>query len=378
MGQRQGSLEMLVMFGGVFKNKRVFLTGHTGFKGSWISLWLSALGAQVYGYSLAPRPGLDLRADLPPRFWQREWAADIRNEALLAEAIAQSAPDIIIHMAAQPLVRLSYAEPLETFSVNAWGTAVLLDVVRKSRCAAPVLVVSSDKCYRNTNAGKPFSEDDPLGGSDVYSMSKAATELVAAAWHKSFFALDRTLGAMATARAGNVIGGGDYAADRIIPDSVRAHVSGEVLIVRNPSATRPWQHVLECLSGYLALAQRLLTQPGDKTLLNVNFGPDPESERSVGAVIEAFHDVWPGHWEVRSDPNAVPEATRLTLSHQRAVDLLGWRPVWPFAKTIAKTAEWYKQRHSGAEINLAELCHTQIMDYAEEAKHCGLPWAAED
>ncbi len=369
---------MLVMFGGIFKDKRVFLTGHTGFKGSWMSLWLNMLGARVFGYSLPPRPGLDLRADLPSGIWEREWEADIRDEPLLASAIAEASPDIIIHMAAQPLVRLSYAQPLETFSVNAWGTAVLLDVIRRSRCAAPVLVVSSDKCYRNTNAGKPFCEDDPLGGSDVYSMSKAATEMVVAAWHKSFFALDEALGAMGTARAGNVIGGGDYAADRIIPDSVRAHVTGDTLVMRNPSATRPWQHVLECLSGYLSLAQRLLTHPTDKTLLNLNFGPDPESERTVGEVIEAFHAVWPGSWEVRADSNAVPEATRLTLSHERAVEVLGWRPVWDFARTITRTAEWYQTRHAGLEVDLCELSCAQIKDYTEAARSRGLSWAAED
>lgn len=366
------------MFGGIFKDKRVFLTGHSGFKGSWMSLWLHSLGARVFGYSLPPRPGVDLRVDLPADVWEREWAADIRDEPLLAAAIAETAPDIIIHMAAQPLVRLSYAQPLETFSVNAWGTAVLLDVIRRGRCGAPVLVVSSDKCYRNTNAGKPFVEDDPLGGSDVYSMSKAATEMVAAAWHKSFFALDEALGAMATARAGNVIGGGDYAADRIIPDSVRAHISGETLVMRNPSATRPWQHVLECVGGYLCLAQRLLMNPRGKTLLSLNFGPDPESERTVGEVIEAFHAVWPGSWEVRPDPNALPEATRLTLNHERAVEVLGWRPVWEFATTVARTAEWYKKRHVGAEADLAGLTRAQIKDYAEDAKSRGLAWAVEN
>lgn len=364
-----------MMFGGIFKGKRVFLTGHTGFKGSWMSLWLHSLGAHVFGYSLAARPGVDLRADLPADVWAREWAADIRDEAQLTAAIVDTAPDVIIHMAAQPLVRLSYAQPLETFSVNAWGTAVLLDVIRRARCPAPVLVVSSDKCYRNTNSGKPFVEDDPLGGSDVYSMSKAATEMVAAAWHKSFFALDAALGAMATARAGNVIGGGDYAADRIIPDSVRAHISGETMVMRNPSATRPWQHVVECVGGYLCLAQRLLTNPTNKTLLSLNFGPDPESERTVGEVIEAFHAVWPGSWEVRQDPNAVPEATRLTLSHQRAVEVLGWRPVWEFATTITKTAEWYQQRHTGAVTDLAGLTRAQIQDYTAAAKSHGLPWA---
>lgn len=361
----------------MFNGRRVFLTGHTGFKGSWMSLWLHSLGARVYGYSLAPRLGLDLRVDLPADVWAREWAADIRDERQVAAAIAEAAPDVIIHMAAQPLVRLSYAQPLETFSVNAWGTAVLLDVIRRARCPAPVLVVSSDKCYRNTNAGKPFVEDDPLGGSDVYSMSKAATEMVAASWHKSFFALDQVLGAMATARAGNVIGGGDYAVDRIIPDSVRAHVSGDTLILRNPSATRPWQHVLECVGGYLCLAQRLLAIPKDKTLLSLNFGPDPESERTVGEVIAAFHAVWPGSWEVRQDPKAVPEATRLTLSHQRAVEVLGWRPVWEFATTIMKTAEWYQKRHSGAVTDLVGLCRAQIQDYAAEARSRGLAWAAE-
>ncbi|MFN7561864.1 MAG: CDP-glucose 4,6-dehydratase [Prosthecobacter sp.] len=362
------------MFGSVYQGKRVLLTGHTGFKGSWLTLWLHSLGARVSGYALAPLHADDLKHFIPQEVLEHEWIADLRDREKLREAITTSQPDLIMHLAAQPLVRLSYKEPLETFSVNAWGTALLLETVRETGCAAPVIVVTSDKCYLNQNLGRPFSEDDPLGGHDVYSMSKAATELVVAAWHASFFSREPGRGRIASVRAGNVIGGGDYAADRILPDCTRAQVAGEPVILRNPSATRPWQHVLECLSGYLNVGQHLFADPGCRELLNLNFGPDPESERSVGEVVKAFFEAWPGRWEARPDPNAVPEATRLTLSHQKATQMLGWRPVWDFQKATQVTAEWYRVRHTQKDADMLAFTRQQIIDYAAQARSAGLPW----
>ncbi len=362
------------MFGSIYHGKRVLVTGHTGFKGSWLTLWLHSLGAKVSGYALAPLHAEDLKYFIPRDVLEHEWIADLRDRETLATAIETAKPDLIMHLAAQPLVRLSYAEPLETFSVNAWGTALLLETVRATNCPAPVIVVTSDKCYLNQNHGRPFSEDDPLGGHDVYSMSKAATELIVAAWHASFFSREDGRGRIASVRAGNVIGGGDYAADRILPDCVRAQVAGESVILRNPTATRPWQHVLECLSGYLSVGLHLFANPSSKELLNVNFGPDPESERSVGEVVKAFFTAWPGHWESRPAPDALPEATRLTLSHEKATRLLGWRPVWDFAAATQATAAWYRTRHTEKNAHMLAFTQNQITEYAAQARKSGLTW----
>ena len=362
------------MFGSIYQGKRVFVTGHTGFKGSWLSLWLHSLGAKVSGYAQAPLHADDLKHYIPSDVLEHEWIADLRDHQTLTSAIQTVKPDLIMHLAAQPLVRLSYAEPLETFSVNAWGTALLLETVRTTHCTAPVIVVTSDKCYLNQNLGRPFSEEDPLGGHDVYSMSKAATELVVTSWHASFFAREEGRGRLAPVRAGNVIGGGDYAADRILPDCARAQVAGEPVILRNPNATRPWQHVLECLSGYLSVGQHLFANPYSTELLNLNFGPAPESERSVGEVVKAFFEAWPGRWEARPDPTALPEASRLTLSHEKATRLLGWRPVWDFQSATQATADWYRTRHTKKDADMLAFTRQQIQDYAAQASYAGLAW----
>lgn len=362
------------MFADIYNGKHVLMTGHTGFKGSWLTLWLHLLGAKVSGYSLAPLHVLDLNHFIPRDVLEHEWIADLRDRETLTQAITTAQPDLIMHLAAQPLVRLSYEQPLETFSVNAWGTALLLETVRATNCTAPAIVVTSDKCYLNQNLGRPFVEDDPLGGHDPYSMSKAATELVVAAWHSSFFAREDGRGRLATVRAGNVIGGGDYAIDRILPDCARSQMAGGPVILRNPDATRPWQHVLECLSGYLSVGQHLLIEPGSKALLNLNFGPDAESERNVGEIVKAFFDAWPGRWEARPDPNAPPEATRLTLNHAKATSLLGWRPVWDFQAATQATADWYRTRHTEKNADMLAFTRQQIQDYAAQARNAGLPW----
>ena len=355
-----------------YSGKSILVSGHTGFKGGWLSLSLNALGAKVSGLSLAPEPGDKLFSILPNDLFERSWIEDLRTPKALNTAIRESRPDIIFHLAAQPIVGESYRNPIDTLTTNALGTALLLEACRAEESSAAVVVVTSDKCYRNDNSGRHFEEGDPLGGNDVYSMSKAATEMVVAAWHASFFAGTEGLGALATARAGNVIGGGDYGVDRIIPDAVRAFEQGSPLVVRRPAATRPWQHVLDSLSGYLTLGQSLLEDKGadSSVLKSYNFGPEDEAERSVEELLEAWRSSWPeaGNWNADVSP-AYGEATRLSLNPAKAKRELGWRPVWDFAKTITKTAEWYRLRHQqrADDAAMLEFSRDQIKSFLGEA-----------
>lgn len=368
---------MVTPFKNVYAGRRVIVTGHTGFKGGWLSLWLHDLGAEVSGLALPPLDGASLFSIIPSDAFQHSWMQDLRDLDGLKQAVRKSRPDIIFHLAAQPIVGISYREPLDTFTTNALGTALLLEAVRAERCPAAVVVVTSDKCYRNDNAGRPFVENDPLGGHDVYSMSKAATEMVVASWHYSFFSKDETLGPLATGRAGNVIGGGDYAVDRIVPDAVRAFEARKPLVLRRPAATRPWQHVLESVSGYLALGHRLLAQPDKAHLLNFNFGPDFEAERAVQELVDAWLDAWPGGIKLQVAPQPTyGEAARLSLDHRKAVQELGWKPVWDFRRTVAETAEWYRLRHEAKADNNAMLSFTrqQIAGYTTDAHQTGAAW----
>jgi CDP-glucose 4,6-dehydratase len=367
-------------FGGIYAGKHALVTGHTGFKGGWLSLWLNSLGARVSGVSLPPAAEPNLFSLFPGDVFHHSRYADIRESGAVAAAIAESQPDIVFHLAAQPIVGISYREPLDTLTTNAIGTAMVLEAVRSAGIPTAVVVVTSDKCYRNDNTGRAFVEDDPLGGHDVYSMSKAAAELVTASWHASFFSKDERLGPVASARAGNVIGGGDYAEDRILPDAVRAYLSGQSLVLRNPAATRPWQHVLESAAGYLALGQKLLASPDRSTLLSYNFGPDSESERTVGELMDAWETAWPGAIRVEaSAQTAYAEAARLRLDHGKATRELGWRPVWDFAETVAQTTRWYRERHENKADDAAMLAFTrgQIETYFKEGARNGLPWARE-
>jgi CDP-glucose 4,6-dehydratase len=368
-------VEGLVMFNGFYRDKRVLVTGHTGFKGSWLSLWLKRLGARVHGLSLPPPTDPNHYEVVKTGTFAGETEGDIRQLEILARAVAAAQPEVVFHMAAQPLVRRSYAEPLETFQTNAVGTANLLEAIRNAGLNCIVVVITSDKCYENREWEFAYRENDPLGGHDVYSMSKAATELVAQAWSRSFFEPNPKLGPVVTVRAGNVIGGGDYAQDRIVPDCIRALIEGKPILVRNPAAVRPWQHVLECLSGYLWLGARLGQEPKTSPLASpFNFGPEPSARQPVRCLVEEILKVWPGQWVDGSDSKNVHEATLLSLSIEKAGALLGWHPVWDFREAIQRTVSWYHQRHALNNHAMRDFSGQQIDDYATAARQKGLAW----
>jgi len=363
------------MFSGFYPDKRVLVTGHTGFKGGWLSLWLHRLGAQVHGVSLPPPTEPNFHEVIRPRVFAGETECDLRDLASLAAAVQRIQPEIIFHLAAQPIVRRSYAEPLETFNINAVGTAHLLESVRQAELPCPVIVITSDKCYENREQDYAYAETDPLGGHDVYSMSKAATELVAQSWNKSFFLPNPRLGPVATVRAGNVIGGGDYAADRIVPDCIRALREGRPILVRSPAAVRPWQHVLECLGGYLWLGARLAREGKQSPRLGAfNFGPDAAAQQPVRKLVEAVLREWPGEWRDASDPRHPHEAKLLTLSIQKAADLLDWHPVWKFSEAVSHTVSWYRARHVLQHADMFAFSQNQINAYVESARQQHSPW----
>jgi CDP-glucose 4,6-dehydratase len=339
-----------------WNGRRVLLTGHTGFKGSWLALWLLRLGARVTGVALDPETApnlyealaLSAAGTLPGRL--EDHRLDIRDAGPLADLVAAADPEVVLHLAAQPLVRRSYADPLGTWATNVQGSLHLLEAVRPLDHPCAVVMVTTDKVYENREWCYGYRETDRLGGHDPYSASKAGAELAIASWRASFCgsAPHQTSHlAIATARAGNVIGGGDWAADRIVPDAMRACAAAEPLTLRNPGATRPWQHVLEPLSGYLLLAERLWSQPQAHAEA-WNFGPLREANRSVAELVEALHRHWPGQWRDLSDPEAPHEAGLLHLVIDKAGDRLGWQPRWNFATTVARTAGWYRSVDSGA------------------------------
>jgi CDP-glucose 4,6-dehydratase len=363
------------MFAGHYQGKTVLVTGHTGFKGGWLSLWLKDLGARVHGLSLPAPTDPNFHDVIRKHAFESETECDIRDLKRLASTVKKASPDIIFHLAAQPIVRRSYTEPLETFETNATGTANLLETVRQAELPCPVIVITSDKCYENKEWEFAYRENDPLGGHDVYSMSKAATELVAQSWNKSFFLPNSKLGPVVTVRAGNVIGGGDYAADRIVPDCIRALTEKKPILVRNPKAIRPWQHVLECLSGYLWLGARISKEGKNSKLCSpFNFGPEPSARQPVKRLVEEILKIWPGEWVDGSDPKSVHEATLLSLSIEKAGALLGWYPAWDFREAIHKTVLWYFQRHDAKNKDMLELSKQQIHEYVESAAAKGLAW----
>jgi CDP-glucose 4,6-dehydratase len=319
----------------------VLVTGHSGFKGSWLRLWLESLGARVSGYSLPE--------------------SDVRDADALHRAVEAGEPEVVMHLAAQPIVRRSYRDPAETYAVNVTGTVNLLDAVRGSGSVGAVVNVTSDKCYENVGRDAGYSEDDPLGGADPYSSSKACSEIVTAAYRRSFGLR------VATARAGNVIGGGDWAEDRLVPDVVRAALSGQRVVVRNPDSVRPWQHVLEPLSGYLMLAERLHGSPDYARPWN--FGPAETDSRAVGEVVERLAGLWPGgiEHETRADPGAPPEARLLKLDSTRAREQLGWTPAWGLDEALRAVVDWHVAHRDGGDVRALAL--DQIR--AHQAAQCG-------
>lgn len=353
----------------VFRGKRVFLTGHTGFKGSWMALWLHRLGAEVYGYSLPPptQPSNYALSNVQALL-SGETLGDIRDRTLMAKALAAFTPDVVFHLAAQPLVRESYNTPFETFEVNVMGTASVLDAVRNVKKPCAAVCITTDKCYENREQVWGYRECDPMGGYDPYSASKGAAEILIASYRRSFFHPDRLAKhgvQLASARAGNVIGGGDWARDRIVTDMVAALVEGRPVPVRNPHAIRPWQHVLEPLSGYLTLAAAMLEKPGAKWASAWNFGPVSGTELPVGALAEAFVKAWgQGEWVDQSSPDQPHEASILRLSIEKAGWELGWRPRWTCAEMVKRTANWYRSvLCEGADARKA--CEADIEAYED-------------
>lgn len=345
-----------------WRGKRVLLTGHTGFKGSWLAIWLRELGADVVGMALPPESPAQLfvAADVAPLLHGHH-LVDIRDADAVAQTVRACQPEIVLHLAAQALVRSSYREPVETFATNVTGTMQVLEACRAVDSVRSIVVVTTDKCYRNREWDWGYREDEPLGGDDPYSASKAATEILAHAWRTSFFSA-RGVG-LATVRAGNVIGGGDWALDRLVPDAIRAFAAGQPLILRKPQATRPWQHVLEPLSGYLRVAEGLYR--GEAIAEAWNFGPDEAGVRAVGEVAASMARLWGGSATVRHeiDPAAPHEAGLLSLTSAKARARLGWRPQWPIDEALAQTVDWYKAAQNASPAAVLALTRQQIAAY---------------
>lgn len=340
-----------------WRGRRVFLTGHTGFKGSWLSLWLTAMGAEVFGYALAPatEPNLFETARIGERMRHR--IGDIRDGDALREALLDSRAEVVIHMAAQALVRLSYTTPVETYAVNVMGTVNLLEAVRACDTVRAAVVVTSDKSYENREWQRGYVETDAMGGYDPYSSSKGCAELVTAAYRQSFF----KGGMIASARAGNVIGGGDWALDRLVPDMVRAMEAGEVLKIRNPDAIRPWQHVLEPLAGYLTLAEDLV-QGKPNRAEGWNFGPSEADHGPVRWIADQVCARWGGRWDL-ADGAHPHESHTLKLDCTKAQTVLGWHPAWTLEQALGSIVDWHQAHQAGRDMQAFTL--DQIALYSQ-------------
>ena len=348
-----------------WKDKRVFITGHTGFKGGWTVLWLKKLGATVKGYSLEPNttPALfdivSIAEGIESEF------GDVRNLDALKKSVLTFSPDIVIHMAAQALVRDSYNDPVATYQINVLGTVNLLEAVRVCPSVKAVVNVTTDKCYENNEWVWGYREDEPMGGHDPYSSSKGCSELVTSAYRKSFF--ENSIVSLGSARAGNVIGGGDWSKDRLIPDSLMAFEKKETVVIRNPLAIRPWQHVLEPISGYLTLAEKLYVS-GKSFAEGWNFGPRDEDAKSVGEVLDYLVENWPTKvsW-IYSDTEQPHEAQLLKLDISKASARLKWEPKWDLSKTLNSIIEWHEAFILGADMN--EFTLNQITNYEDNFRN---------
>lgn len=346
-----------------WKGKRVFLTGHTGFKGGWLSLWLASMGARVTGYALAPNTTPNLFGVLViDSLIEKSHIADIRDLVSLQNAMSEAKPDVVIHMAAQPLVRYSYVNPVETYATNVMGTVHVLESTRSINSVRATVVVTTDKCYENNEWIWGYRENEPMGGHDPYSNSKGCAELVTAAYRRSYFSSSNSTNKIASARAGNVIGGGDWSEDRLIPDAIKAFEANQPLSIRNPLSTRPWQHVLEPLSGYLILAQALYEQ-GDSFASSWNFGPHDGDNRSVQEVADLLISYWgksAGWKEERSGQHH--EAHLLKLDCSKANAQLGWIPKWNIEKATKMVVEWQKAfqyKEDMQNFSLEQIRHYQ-------------------
>ncbi len=372
----EGLVTPFMSFSNTYRGKRVLVTGHTGFKGAWLCEWLLTLGANVSGFALQPptNPALFDQLQLSDRI--NDCRGDVRDAAVIAERVRSVQPEFIFHLAAQPLVRLSYDQPVETYSTNVMGTVHLLEAARQLNGRCTIIAVTTDKCYENREWVHSYREEDPMGGHDPYSSSKGAAELVIAAYRRSYFSSPNSGIRLASARAGNVVGGGDWAFDRIVPDCIRALSKNESIFVRNKVATRPWQHVLEPLSGYLWLGAQLSKGETQAPVLasGFNFGPSLSSNRSVADLVNEIIKHWPGQVDYQINPNSVHEAKLLSLAIDKSQHYLNWSPVWDFERTIAETAAWYlqnkKNRQQGAAAAVA-----QIAAYTSDAGTMSLPWS---
>ena len=347
----------------VWQGRRVFVTGHTGFKGGWLSLWLHEVGAHVFGYALPPEsePNLFVAAGIDRIV--DSTIADVRDLSTLSESLSRSEAEVVFHLAAQPLVQRGYADPIGTYSTNVMGTAHVLEAACQCQSVRAVVVVTTDKCYESREWVWGYRENDRLGGDDPYSSSKACAELLTHAYRRTFTGQDKRDLLIATARAGNVIGGGDWARDRLIPDAVRAFGAGEVLLIRAPHSVRPWQHVLEPLSGYIALAEQLLK--GEAKLADAfNFGPMPGNARSVQEIVNAVAELWGNRAQYRIDCRDYPPETRLlSIDSTKAMTMLDWWPRLDLTTTLKMTVDWYKAHLR--DTDMRRVTREQVRAYME-------------
>ncbi len=351
------------MFKDFYKGKKVFVTGHTGFKGSWLTLWLKSMGAEVLGYSLEPNTQPSMFEELRIYGQCRNEFGNILDFKKLLSAMKQFKPEIVFHLAAQPIVRLSYSEPIMTYETNVIGSLNVLEAAKQCGSVVSFVNVTTDKCYENKEVARGYKEDEPMGGYDMYSSSKGCVEIMSSSFRRSFLQGDDGY-AMATARAGNVIGGGDWAADRLIPDCVRYINEGKQIEIRNPIAVRPWQHVLEPLSGYLLLGQKLF-EDGKKYAEGFNFGPNEDSVLKVADVAQKVVEYYGKGEVVVHKRDDLHEANLLMLNIEKAEKVLGWKPTYSADKAIEKSVEWYKNFYENKEQDMFELTMNQISEYEE-------------